>query len=462
MIRVAELGFPADTSRYVDALRGEPWLVFLDSASADRGQGRFDIVAADPYVTLTTRGQTTEIRTRERRTHAERDPLELVREALGPATPPHAEWPFSGGAIGYFGYDLARRFERLPEIARADIPLPELGVGLYDWAVVVDHETRRAALVGQCRDARTGERWNELERRLETAGDSPPRRPAPLEVLSRVDPSLGRAEYEHAFARVKAHIAAGDCYQVNLTQRFEAAARGDAWSAYRRLRRDNPAPYSAFLDLPYGAILSSSPERFLRVSGSRVTTEPIKGTRARSADPQADRARIDELRASAKDRAENVMIVDLLRNDLGKTCVAGSIRPARLFDVESFASVHHLVSTIEGELAPRKHPLDLLRGCFPGGSITGAPKLRAMQIIESLEPCRRSIYCGAIGYIGFDACMDTSIAIRTLLHCNDTIYAWAGGGIVADSGVDSEYRESLDKASALLAVLDDRVAGVAG
>jgi para-aminobenzoate synthetase component 1 len=241
---------------------------------------------------------------------------------------------------------------------------------------------------------------------------------------------------------------------VNLTQRFEAQVEGDAWHAYLRLREINPAPFAAYLDLPDGKIVCSSPERFLRVSGDRVETKPIKGTRPRSADPARDRALAEELRTSAKDRAENVMIVDLLRNDLGKCCVPGSIRASKLFDIESFASVHQLVSTVEGRLRRGRHALDLVAACFPGGSITGAPKVAAMQIIEQLEPHRRSVYCGCIGYVGFDGNMDTNIAIRTLVQRGDRAYTWAGGGVVADSDLDAEYQESFDKAAAMLAVLD--------
>jgi para-aminobenzoate synthetase component 1 len=241
---------------------------------------------------------------------------------------------------------------------------------------------------------------------------------------------------------------------VNLTQRFAARAEGDAWHAYLKLREINPAPFAAYLDLPDGKIVCSSPERFLRVTGGHVETKPIKGTRPRSTDPTRDRALAEELRASAKDRAENVMIVDLLRNDLGKVCAPGTVRASKLFDVESFASVHQLVSTVEGRLAPGKHALDLLGACFPGGSITGAPKVAAMKIIEELEPHRRGIYCGAIGYVGYDGNMDLNIAIRTLVQRGDHVYTWAGGGIVADSNVHAEYQESLDKAAAMLAVLD--------
>jgi para-aminobenzoate synthetase component 1 len=276
-------------------------------------------------------------------------------------------------------------------------------------------------------------------------------------VLEAPASNLTRAAYAEAFARVKEHIRRGDCYQVNLAQRFAARAQGDAWHAYLKLREINPAPFAAYLDLPDGKIVCSSPERFLKVTGGHVETKPIKGTRPRSTDPMRDRALAEELRTSVKDRAENVMIVDLLRNDLGKVCAPGTVRASKLFDVESFASVHQLVSTVEGRLAPDKHALDLLGACFPGGSITGAPKVAAMKIIEELEPHRRSIYCGAIGYVGYDGNMDLNIAIRTLVQQGDYVYTWAGGGVVADSNVDAEYQESLDKAAAMLAVLDSAV-----
>jgi para-aminobenzoate synthetase component 1 len=308
-------------------------------------------------------------------------------------------------------------------------------------------------LASHNRYPRTATLWSTLVARLE--GEPRPIERAPFRVLSRPQSNFTRAAYARAFDRVQRHIRNGDCYQVNLTQRFRARAEGDAWHAYSRLRAINPAPFAAFLDFPDGRVLSSSPERFLRVRGRRVETKPIKGTRPRGGDPDRDRALAEELRTSEKDRAENVMIVDLLRNDIGKVCEPGSVRATKLFDVESYATVHQLVSTVEGRLAPGKHALDLLAACFPGGSITGAPKVAAMEIIEELEPQRRSIYCGAIGYVGYDGDMDTNIAIRTLLQHGDYVYAWAGGGVVADSTVDAEYQESFDKAAALLQVLNE-------
>jgi para-aminobenzoate synthetase component 1 len=457
--RITELDHWDDVARRFRTLAGLPWPVWLDSASAAHADGRFDILAADPYLTLRTRGAVSELTARNGTTvRSTRPPLELLREQLGEICAPAPGLPFCGGALGYFGYDLGRRFERIPEIAAADIEMPDVAIGLYDWAVVVDHVERRSWLVGAGKDEGTFPAWSMLLERLHAPVADAARS---FRVLSATSSSFDRAEYAAAFGRVQRHIRDGDCYQVNLTQRFRARAEGDGWDAYLKLRAINPAPFAAFLDFPDGRVLCSSPERFLSVRGRSVETKPIKGTRPRSADLKRDLALADELRVSDKDRAENVMIVDLLRNDLGKSCVPGSVRPSKVFDVESFASVHHLVSTVEGTLAPGKHALDLLAGAFPGGSITGAPKVAAMRIIEELEPQRRSVYCGSIGYIGFDGDMDVNIAIRTLVQHGDWIYAWAGGGVVADSDVDAEYQESLDKAAALLEVLGERAAGMA-
>lgn len=455
--RLVEIDYREDTTPRAAALLDRPWHVFLDSGRGGSEPGRYDIVAADPFATLTTRGAQTEIRTRAGIEVSGRDPLELLEEALGERTERPSGVPFAGGAIGYLAYDLGRRFERLPSIADDDIRAPEMAVGIYDWACIVDHVTRRAWLVGAGRDERTFDEWDALLERLHPGSAQAARIDAPPFITtSPIRSSFDAESYRRAFERVKAHIRAGDCYQVNLTRRFDADVRGHSWPAYLKLRRLSPAPFSAYLGLPGLDVLSSSPERFLRIAGGRVETKPIKGTRPRSDDTLRDRALADALRVSTKDRAENVMIVDLLRNDLGKTCVAGSIKATRLFDVESFASVHHLVSTVEGRLAPGKDALDLLAGCFPGGSITGAPKVSAMRIIEAVEPQRRGVYCGAIGYVGFDGDMDLNIAIRTLVRHGEHLYAWAGGGVVADSQVDAEYQESLDKAAAMLRVLNAR------
>lgn len=456
---LTELPYRADSAVLFEAVADRSWAVFLDSGLHHPGQARYDIIAAEPYVRLVTRGALTEV-------HAERpelsraDPFELLRKYVAMDAGSCGELPFSGGAIGYFGYDLTRRIERLPARARDAERIPDMAVGIYDWAVVVDHSERRAWLAGQGRDPDTDLKWNAL---LRLFTDTPAeRRRVPFSVTSPVTSNLTPQHYGRAFDRVLDYISAGDCYQVNLAQRFSAEASGDPWLAYQRLRLINPAPYSAFLSTPYAQILSASPERFLRVENRQVETKPIKGTRPRAGHPRLDAEQIAELVASEKDRAENLMIVDLLRNDLSKNCELGSVKVPKLFEVESFATVHHLVSTVTGKLAPGRDAIDLLRGAFPGGSITGAPKLRAMQIIEELEPHRRGVYCGAIGYVGYDGNMDTNIAIRTLVHSHGTVRFWAGGGIVADSKRDAEYQETFDKAAALLSLLQQSAESASG
>ena len=383
------------------ALADLPWAIWLDSAAPGIGDGRYSILAADPYLTLRTRGELTTIARRDGGTRvATESPLELLRLELGEPGAGVGSLPFCGGALGYFGYDLGRRYEKLPALAVADIDMPELAVGLYDWAVVVDHLERRSWLVGQGRDPETFAHWDSLLERLHAQRLTSAH---PFKVLSPVSSSFDRASYAAAFRRVQDYIRRGDCYQVNLTQRFRARAEGDAWHAYLRLREINPAPFSAFLSFPDGKVLCSSPERFLRVAGGEVETKPIKGTRPRVADDLRNRALAEELRASAKDRAENVMIVDLLRNDLGKSCVPGSVHVEKLFDVETFAHVHHLVSTVRGRLAARQAsaratsrsvPRRLHHGCAESSGDAdhrgaGAAQTRRLLRLHRLRRLRR-------------------------------------------------------------------------
>jgi para-aminobenzoate synthetase component I len=447
---LTELPYRPDSAKLFEAIADEPWAVFLDSGLHHPGQSRYDILAARPYVRLVTRGALTEIHSDTIELSRE-DPFTLVRRFTSPDAACRSALPFCGGAIGYFAYDLARRIERLPVIARDAERIPDMAFGIYDWAVVVDHSDQRSWLVGQGRDPETDLQWDTLVASFGTALAENRRKP--FQITSPISSNMTRDAYARAFDRIMRYIAEGDCYQVNLAQRFSAQAAGDPWLAYQALRVLNPAPFAAYLSTPYAQVLSASPERFLSVTDGRVETKPIKGTRPRAGHARLDAELIEALRTSAKDRAENVMIVDLLRNDLSKTCRLGSVKVPRLFDVESFATVHHLVSTVTGELDSGRDAIDLLRGCFPGGSITGAPKVRAMQIIEELEPQRRGVYCGAIGYIGFDGNMDLNIAIRTLVLSNGQIRFWAGGGIVADSKLDEEYQESFDKAAAMLKLL---------
>ncbi|HQU17027.1 MAG: aminodeoxychorismate synthase, component I [Chromatiales bacterium 21-64-14] len=449
---LAELPYrPDSAAAFAARLADRPWAVFLDSGRPAGRQGRYDILTADPATTLITRGGITEVRGPERTDLSPEDPFSLVRQALGPAADGVPGLPFCGGAIGYFGYDLARRLERLPVIATDADGIPEMAVAVYDWALVVDHEAQRTWLVGQGRDPRTRQRWADLTAQF--SSPAPETRPRRFRVTSTARSNLDYQSYGAAFAAIQRYIQSGDCYQVNLAQRFTARVEGDPWAVYTRIRALSPVPFGAYLNGPGVQVLSASPECFLMVRDGWVETRPIKGTRPRAPDPRTDRALAESLRESAKDRAENLMIVDLLRNDLGKVCRCGSITVPELFRLESYPTVHHLVSTVRGQLAPGRDALDVLRAAFPGGSITGAPKLRAMEIIEELEPQRRGVYCGAIGYVGFDGAMDTNIAIRTLVHSAGRVCFWAGGGIVADSELESEYQETLDKAAAWLDAL---------
>jgi para-aminobenzoate synthetase component I len=447
---LTELPYQPDSAHLFEAAADLPWAVFLDSGPHYPQQSRYDILSAEPYVRLVTRGPLTEIYTDTIELSRE-DPFALLRRHLAADPQAGGALPFSGGAIGYFGYDLARRLERLPVAAEDAERMPEMAVGFYDWAVVVDHRERRTWLAGQGRDPETDIKWDALVRRFSEPVAERPR--APFHITSPVASNLTHEAYARAFRRIRGYIEDGDCYQVNFAQRFSATAAGDPWLAYQRLRVINPAPFSAYLNTPYGQILSASPERFLKVEGRRVEAKPIKGTRPRAGHPRLDAELSEALRHSAKDRAENVMIVDLLRNDLSKCCAPGTVRVPKLFEVESYATVHHLVSTVTGALRDGCDALDLLRGAFPGGSITGAPKVRAMQIIEELEPHRRGVYCGAIGYVGFDGNMDLNIAIRTLVCSRGAIRCWAGGGIIADSRLEDEYQETFDKAAAMLKLL---------
>jgi para-aminobenzoate synthetase component I len=430
-----ELPYRTDTAHYYAALADLPWAVWLDSG----GMARYDILTAAPQRTLVLDKETSHI-----------EPFALLRKELAEQVAPIANVPFAGGALGYWGYDLVRQMHLLPRAKEDDRQLPDMAIGIYDWALVLDHQQHTARLVSHQRFAETAALLLRISQRLKSCVTIPV---GTFSVHGKITSNFTPDSYASTFAAVQNYLHAGDCYQINLAQRFSAAATGDALSAYFMLRSLSPAPYSAFLNLPQAQILCTSPECFLRVQNGKVETRPIKGTRPRNSDARQDNQLADELRNHPKDRAENLMIVDLLRSDLGKNCVPGSVRVPKLFEVESFANVHHLVSTVEGTLAEGRDALDVLRDCFPGGSVTGAPKLRAMQIIEQLEPVRRGVYCGAIGYIGFDGNMDTNIAIRTMVYANNEIRCWAGGGIVADSDQNAEYQETLDKASAMLELL---------
>jgi para-aminobenzoate synthetase component 1 len=372
--------------------------------------------------------------------------LRSLGEAEAPAD---IELPFTGGLLGFLGYDFGSRLEWLPVTAASDLQMPAARFGLYAWALISDHHCETAHLIFH--PGLPDEHRTRLTRLFESAWQP---EHTSFHLDSQFVADLERSEYRYAIERIQQYIQAGDCYQVNFAQRFRARCTGDPWQAYRALRAACPTPYSGFMIMERGAVVSLSPERFLRLAKGTVNTRPIKGTRPRRGDPKADLAEAQALLASEKDRAENLMIVDLLRNDLGRSCEIGSVRVPELFSLESYPNVHHLVSSVSGTLATGKDALDLLAGSFPGGSITGAPKIRAMQIIDELEPTRRSIYCGSLLYLDVRGEMDSSIAIRTLLISDGQATCWGGGGIVADSAWQAEYQETLDKVKVLMETLE--------
>lgn len=444
-----ELPYIEDSATLFSRIRDYPWPVMLDSANTSPDIGRYDILAAGPFITLETTTGTTQITRHHSKECVTSDPFLLLNDILSDYKQRKTDLPFAGGAIGYFAYDLGRYLEVLPEIAKDAEQIPDMAIGIYDWAVIVDHKLKRCWLSSHGLDPQTHKIWPELLQKLNLSKVE--QTSETFTITSPLTSNLDESTYKAAFNKIKTYITEGDCYQVNLAKRFEVTAEGDPWFAYQALRKQNSAPFSAYFDTGSVTIMSSSPERLLRVDGDKVETKPIKGTRPRDLNnPEKDRQLAESLQASLKDRAENLMIVDLLRNDIGKVCEPGSIRVPHPFALESFATVHHLVSTITGTLANTESAVTLLRACFPGGSITGAPKLRAMEIIEELEPHRRGIYCGSIGYIGFDGNMDTNITIRTMVFSDNRLRFWAGGGIVADSDADEEYQEVHDKAAAMI------------
>jgi para-aminobenzoate synthetase component 1 len=430
------------------ALADEPWAMLLHSGFADHPHNRFDILVADPRATVMTRGsQTTRFIDGVSSEHSG-DPLAIVQQTLdsfGFTPQAHADLPFLGGALGLFGYDLGRHFEKIPQLAQASLNTPDMAVGIYDWALIADHRQKRLTLL--C--------WGDISARLSWLHSRQLPQREPFRLTSGWQSNMTREQYGRNFRQVQEYLRSGDCYQVNLAQRFSASYAGCEWQAFQKLNQANRAPFSAFIRLEASAILSLSPERFILLEGKNIQTRPIKGTLPRLANAEEDAQQAEKLAHSPKDRAENLMIVDLLRNDIGRVAVPGSVRVPELFVVEPFPAVHHLVSTITAELPEALQATDLLRACFPGGSITGAPKVRAMEIIEELEPQRRNAWCGSVGYISFCGKMDTSITIRTITAEAGKLYCPAGGGVVADSTEDSEYQETFDKVNRILPVLEN-------
>lgn len=437
------------------ALQSQPGLLFLDSALPHSTLGRYSFVTALPFAWV--RSSTNPFDSLGEL--FQRYPTETLKDLP----------PFQGGAAGLFGYDLCHHLERLPRSVIDEFQFPEMAIGLYDVVFAFDHVQERAWLIStgfpelkkEQRQKRADERLQEFQKLLESSISISTNHPQPIaleraysvEGFNQLLSNFTKDEYLRAIERAIEYVHAGDCFQVNLAQRLISPAVPSTVQLYEHLRECNPAPFAGYFQFDEHTLMTASPERFLQVMDRDIETRPIKGTRPCDTDAQQDARLREELLHSAKDRAENVMIVDLLRNDLGRVCEYGSINVEKLCGLETYRYVHHLVSVVKGRLRQELTPLDLLKAAFPGGSITGAPKVRAMEIIAELEPTSRGPYCGSLGYIGFDGTMDTNLLIRTFTQSQGWLQFPVGGGIVADSKPMDEYAETLHKGEGLIRAL---------
>ena len=460
LLEQIEIPYRSDAADYLASVRSLGGSVWLDSGKPGSTAGRWDIVSAAPLFTLrleepelSCHGAAPEpVHRAGTLQEAVVQTLQWLKGLSGapPAAIAADDLPFQAGLIGSWNYDLGFSLHNVTPTLPDTVQLPHAVLGCYTWALLQDHEQQRSLLVFH--PVTPAELRQQVQERIAAVDDSRPA--ADFRLSAPFCASISKREYLAAIGRIRDYIHAGDCYQVNFTQHWSAPFAGDAWLAYRLLRGPLASPFSAWLDLGRQQVLCLSPERFIEIRKGEVETRPIKGTLRRGSTAAEDAQNAAALTASGKDRAENLMIVDLMRNDLGRSCEPGSIRADRLFELESYPSVHHLVSTVTGTLRADLEPVDLLMAAFPGGSITGAPKQRAMEIIEELESAHRGLYCGCIGYLDLCGAMDTNIVIRTLVAENGYLHCWAGGGIVADSDPEQEYRESLDKVGLLLELLE--------
>ncbi len=430
--------------------------IFLDSAQLRKNASRYSFIAIDPFLTLESKNGLIQLGDET----FLGNPFDVLAEQLlkfsqtnNPDLP-----PFQGGVAGFFSYDLGHHLENFPKAKMDDMEFPDMALGFYDLVIGFDELEKRAWIFSNGfpeqdpvrRKVRAKERLNGLLEQLVHMPEIQNSTPYCFSEKN-IQSNFSKECYQHAVRKVINYILDGDIFEANISQRFRIELPSDfsVFKLYEKLRRLNPAPFSAYVHLANTILVSASPERFLKLINKEVETRPIKGTRPRGTNQIEDDAFAKELLASEKDHAENVMIVDLLRNDLSRVCEDHSVKVPQLCGLESFATVHHLVSVVTGKLKENVTAVDLLRATFPGGSITGAPKIRSMEIIAEIEPNSRGPYCGSIGYIGFNGDMDTSITIRTFAIKNNIATFQAGGAIVADSDPLSEYEETLAKARAL-------------
>ena len=444
---------------------------FLDSADNNEKTGRYSFIGYDPFLTVMSKDSNILTQSSKSITRKTGNPFDELRHLLNSF---HLEnsfesIPFTCGAVGYFAYDLCHYIEKLPDTTIDDIEFPEMCFSFYDTIIAVDHLENRCFLlsvnINQNSQKSTAKRVDHVLKMIRDGSSTPYEEESRFNgsrIKRKIISNFSKENYLRAVERAKQYINAGDIYQVNLSQRFQTQIEASPYEIYKRLRKINPASFSSYLKFDNKYVISSSPERFLSLqnrpgSGGmvrKIQTMPIKGTRPRGKDEDTNKKMQEELLSSKKDDAELAMIVDLERNDLGRVCNYNTVKVTEKKRLEAHPTVYHLVATVEGELHSRYDAIDLLKATFPGGSITGAPKVRAMQIIDELEPNKRSAYTGAMGYLSFNGNMDLNIAIRTFLVKDDHIFFQVGGGIVADSNPEDEYQETLHKARALIETLE--------
>jgi para-aminobenzoate synthetase component 1 len=460
---VEEINTPLTAPQCFEAFAGRPFCFFLDSGMDPGKLGHYSFIGSDPFLVLRSRGDEVSLISNGIEEVKRGNPFDVLGELLGTYAldGSQAGLPFIGGAVGYFSYDLCHFIERLPATAVDDLNIPECYLAFYDAAVAFDHQEGKAYLVASGfpelaesqRRRRAEAKLKELKSQVLNCPLSSHDEGALVGEGILLKSNFSHEGYLEAVATAREYICAGDIFEVNLSQRFEADLSMAPYELYKRLRKINPAPFANFFDFDGVSIVGSSPERFLKVRGDWVETRPIKGTRPRGKSPEEDRALAQELLSSVKDRAENIMIVDLERNDIGRVCRYGTVKVTELAILETYPTVFHLTSTVVGRLCEGKNRIDLLKATFPGGSITGAPKVRAMEIIDELEPTRRSVYTGSLGYLSFGGDMDLDIVIRTMIIKGSRAYFQVGGAVVYDSEPEAEYVETLDKGRALIQAL---------
>lgn len=436
------------TSDIFEKISNKTGSILLSSGNSLHKYGRFDIIVSDPVTTLTTKKKITKIYKNKKIKISQLNPFDLVKKEMNYfkiKTKFNKELPFQGGALGIFSYDLITNLKNIQNKNKQEINFPDMFIGIYLWSIIIDHLKKKVTLISY-EDIEKRKQWIKKQKNKKKE----------INIIGTWTNNMSKEKYFQKFNKIKNYIKKGDCYQINLAKRFEIKYSGDEFNAFYKLNKINQSPFSAFIRLKKNAVLSFSPERFISLKKNIIQSRPIKGTILKSKYKKKDKNQIKKLKKSEKNQAENLMIVDLTRNDIGKIAIPGTVMVPELFLIESFPSVHHLISTITAKLKKKYKPTDLLKKCFPGGSITGAPKLRAIEIIEELEPDRRNGYCGSIGYISFCGTMDTNINIRSMITENNKMYCWGGGGIVSDSLFEEEYQEILNKLNKILPVLEKK------